>query len=385
MSDNPELLDDLMNAANAFSASEYVHGRKKKQITLANSLNDLRIQLEKISSRVHAKKPQDDDSYLPRSKSRASESMPSSLVAVVDGDDGKMDYLQLMQELVVVLEDIVSAPSAGQSGGDMAPVDAPAHLEGQEVFVHGGNDPSPLDDGETYTDAANPAFIPRVANTPVPEQPTFGGDLPSDIEEELDESPDFAPHTDEAAIGEMRYPNASYGGDAPGNLDDVFLGNTNMAPKTPAAAVGEMRYPNAAYGGDPAKLAEAFSGNDKMAPKTPATAVGEMRYPNAAYGGDPPAELDQVFNGSTAYEPRTPHRLIVPSTPVLTDQQRLSRGGVIEPKEPDRHFVATRELYGGMAPAKPLGLQPAGAPEAPVVPDIDPQNGDFRVIHIPDH
>nr|WRJ69849.1 hypothetical protein TetV2_00404 [Oceanusvirus sp.] len=330
-------------ALDGLLSTEYVSkgSNTKQEVTLPGVLNDLRVGLEKISARVHGRKPRkEDDPAPPRSKSRASDDALEMFVADV-GNGEKMDHIQLIKEISEILDDIAVAPSAsrkkkgGGGGGEPAFIDQDPTLEGEIVHA--------IEDGVTGH-AAAPPYSESVINTPDAQEATFGGR--ADLEAAFDGSASSPPYAAPAAITAQRYPNAAFGGNAAG-LDAAFDGSTSSPPYAAPAAITAQRYPNAAFGGN-APLGDAFSGSAENPPAAPAAMIGQSR-------------------------------------PTLTHEQRMTAaGGSVEPKLPNRDFVATREMYGGVAPVAPLGHQPAGAPSANVLPDLEPVNGDFRVIQVPD-
>jgi hypothetical protein len=158
--------------------TEYVSGRTKRAVTAASALNELRVALEAVSSRVSGEKPRDD--YKPRTRSRAGKEFPEDMVADA-GDGTKIDAVQLVQELAVILAEIARAPSA--------------RAEAEPPATVGGNDD------------------PELELSPVDALATEG-------------STGNAPHSPPAMIGPGRdaYQNATFGG------GDGRGGETNVEP-----------------------------------------------------------------------------------------------------------------------------------------------------------
>ena len=278
--------------------SEYVQGRTKRTVTAASALNELRLALEAVSSRVAGKKP--EDGYKPRTRSRADKGVPEELTADV-GDGTRIDAVQLIQELAVIVREIVQAPSAKKaSGGSVA--------ESGPVL------PGPLPDG--------PPNLPDPVAQPI---------VP-------------------AEIGQAR-PNATFGGAPPvafAPVAVVHAESTVNAPDSPPAMIGPGRdaFDNATFGGA-APVAVAFQGPARAAAAHAAPAmIGQARAP-------------------------------------LTSQGRAAAaigGGAAEIKGPDRAaYAQTREQYGGVAPVHTV---PTVA--VPVIENIEPDAGDFRVIQLPE-
>jgi hypothetical protein len=202
--------EDLTAAIVGLLSTEYVPkgSRTKQEVTLPGVLNDLRVRLEKIASRVRGRKPRDDDDPAPpRSKSRAAEGIPEAFVTDV-GDREKMDHLQLMQEIAEVIQDIATAPSAsrkkkssGGGAGNHSPLDQDSLLQGE--IVHS------IEDSVTGHAAAPPYSEPSI-NTPGAQEATFGGQ--AQLDQAFDGTTSAPPFAAPAAITAQRYPNAVFGG-----------------------------------------------------------------------------------------------------------------------------------------------------------------------------
>lgn len=218
------VMEGIMNMA----TSDYLQGRSKKKLTPASVLNDMRVALEKINSRVRGEKPRKNAEYAPRSRSRAEEDCHPAVCGEVEENGSRMDCLQLMQEIVVVLEDIVSAPSANKKtkgGADYEAADIDASLEGSVASAPPAAEAKLLPPGpEDYPDV------------------TFGGEAP------VDEAFDGVADDTAATTGQS-------GGEAP--VDEAFDGSADNPPYSPPAATTSQRYPNVAFGGE-APLEQAF-------------------------------------------------------------------------------------------------------------------------------
>lgn len=116
------------------------------EITFASALNDLRVSLEAVASRVRGEPPS-DESFPPRTSSRAGKK-DSDAVALPDGTS--IDAAQLVQELACIIRDIAEAPSA-------APKKA-----ARKTKAKGGGDASPPP--PPLTDAECAAIIPLAGN-----------------------------------------------------------------------------------------------------------------------------------------------------------------------------------------------------------------------------
>lgn len=179
--------------------SEYVQGKTKKTITGASALNELRSSLEAVNARVHGKKP--NDSYEPRTRSRAGKEVPADLSAELS-DGTRIDVVQLVQELALVVKDIAQAPSATED----------SKKRSAKKTTGGGY---PGDD--TDIQAVDPSMMPA-EDQPRPVA-TFGGVGVADGPQLADISTtqgsiENAPESPPAMIGPGReaYYNATFGG-----------------------------------------------------------------------------------------------------------------------------------------------------------------------------
>ena len=128
-------------------------------ITFASALNDLRVSLEAVASRVRGETPA-DETFPPRTSSRAVGKKSGDAVALPDGTF--IDAAQIVQELARIVRDIAEAPSAApkkaarktkaKGGGGKpseADCDALVPLAGnQDGDVAFGVEPDPGDGGQ---------------------------------------------------------------------------------------------------------------------------------------------------------------------------------------------------------------------------------------------
>ena len=289
------------------TTSEYVQGRTKRTITAASALNDLRSSLEAVAARVRGQKPK-DDGYEPRTRSRAGKGVPEDLSAEL-ADGTRIDLIQLVQELALIVRDIAEAPSALEPGDKKA---------ARKAASGGGSQPA---------DAADPAMLPV-------------------------ESRELGQWRSDATFGGL---GVGDGGPPPAHVSATH-GPTDNAPHSPPALIGPGReaYQNATFGGTSGGTYGGTSGG----------AMQEVA----------PSPLGAVGQGITQSEFPTPEmRILGPvGAPAVSSLGRFTNGG------------AAQAVRGGVAPLEHAGIQPQGAPPAPVLANIEPDAGDFRVIHVPE-
>lgn len=307
---------DFMDAM----TTEYVQGRTKRTVTAASALNELRLALEAVSSRVSGKKPQDD--YEPRTRSRADKDAPEELTADV-GDGTRIDAVQLIQELAVILRGIAEAPSAAAAPAG----NRKKKTKGGSVADSGSVVPGPIPDG--------PVTLPTPVMSP-------------------------------AEVGQSR-PNPTFGG-GPAPVEVVNQASTMNAPNSPPAMIGPDReaFAAATFGGQhyPQHPQQPRHHPQQQPPQQQPQPQQQQQGGQMIEVGAAPVNV--AFQGA-------PRPAGTVAAPAILGQARAPLTSQVRGAQ-----------HGGVASVDDTGLQNIDAPDAPVVGDIGPDEGYYRVIQLPE-